>query len=401
LKVLIVHNANQQPAGDDVVVALETKLLQDAGHQVLEYRRSNWDVEKYTGLKKISLAARTVWAKDTKEDFARLLQQEKPDVVHVHNTFVMISPSIYSACVEAGIPVVQTLHNYRLLCPAATMFRDGKVCQECVQSSLLKSVQHCCYKGSRATTAIAAAMLQFHWMRGTWQREISCYIALSEFARSKMIEGGLPAHKVMVKPNFVSPDPGNHRTGIGDYAIFVGRLSPEKRVATILDAWKLLKSPVPIYILGGGPEEDMLRARVKQENIANVEIKGKIPREQTIAMLSNARFLVFPSEWYEGFPMTLAESFACGTPVICSRMGSMQEIVSDRRTGLHFTPGDAADLARAVEWAWAHPQEMRAMGAEARNDYEQKYTAEKNYPMLMNIYRHAMNGKMEGKWQPA
>ena len=393
MKVVIVHNANQQPAGDDVVVALETQLLEGAGHHVLHFRRSNWDVEKYSGLKKISLAKRTVWASDSKEDFARLLQQERPDVVHVHNTFVMISPSIYSACVEAGVPVVQTLHNYRLLCPAATMFRDGKVCEECVDSSLLKSVQHSCYKGSRATTAIAAAMLQFHWMRGTWQREVSCYIALSEFARSKMIAGGLPAEKVMVKPNFVSPDPGNHRTGIGDYAIFVGRLSPEKRVATILDAWKRLKLSIPIYILGGGPEEEMLRTRAAQETIPNLEFKGKVPREQTIAMLSNARFLVFPSEWYEGFPMTLAESFACGTPVICSRMGSMQEIVSDRRTGLHFTPGDADDLAQKVEWAWNHPQEMRTMGSEARKDYEAKYTAEKNYPMLMGIYQRAMEGK--------
>ena len=392
MKVVIVHNANQNHAGDDVVVAQETKLLEGAGHKVVAYKRTNFDVDHYTGLKKISLAKNTVWSSDSKRELAELLRSEKPDVVHVHNTFVMMSPSIYSACCEARVPVVQTLHNYRLLCPAATLFRDGKVCEDCMQSSLLKSVQYSCYRGSRATTAVAAGMLAFHRMRGTWQREVSCYVALSEFSRSKMIEGGLPAEKVAVKPNFVDPDPGN-RTGDGEYAVFVGRLSPEKRVETILEAWKRLKVAVPLKVIGGGPDEEMLRAKVAQESIADVEIKGKMPREQTIAAVNNARFLIFPSEWYEGFPMTLAESFACSTPVICSRMGAMQEIVTDGRTGLHFQPGNADELAQKVEWAWTHPAEMRAMGREARKDYEQKYTAKKNYPMLMGIYKRAMEGQ--------
>lgn len=392
MKVVIVHNANQQHAGDDVVVAHEGKLLEGAGHQVVFFRRSNWDVESYTGVRRISLAKRTVWASDTHNDLARLLREEKPDVVHVHNTFVMISPSIYSACCEARVPVVQTLHNYRLLCPSATLFRDGKVCQECMQHSLLRSVQYGCYRNSRAATAVTALMLGFHRLRKTWDREVSCFVALSEFSRSKFIEGGLPAEKITVKPNFVDPDPGD-RKGDGDYAIFVGRLSPEKRVGMILEAWKRLRTAIPVLIVGGGPEEEQLRKQAAQEGIANVTFAGKLPREKTIAALNNARFLIFPSEWYEGFPMTLAESFACSTPVICARMGTMQEVVTDGRTGLHYTPGDADDLARKVEWAWTHPQEVRAMGNEARKDYQLKYTAEKNYPMLMEIYQRAMEEK--------
>jgi glycosyltransferase involved in cell wall biosynthesis len=235
-------------------------------------------------------------------------------------------------------------------------------------------------------------MLSFHRVRKTWDREVSRFVALSEFSRSKFIEGGLPAEKITVKPNFIDPDPGN-RTGDGEYAIFVGRLSPEKRVEMILEAWKRLRTAIPVLIVGGGPEEERLRKQAEQEGIANLRFTGKIPRAETIAALNKARFLIFPSEWYEVFPMTLAESFACGTPVICARMGTMQEVVTDNRTGLHYTPGDADDLARKVEWAWTHPEEVRAMGHEARKDYKLKYTAEKNYPMLMEIYQRAMEGQ--------
>jgi glycosyltransferase involved in cell wall biosynthesis len=389
VKVMIVHNANQQVGGDDVVVAHESKLLQSAGHQVVFFRRDNWAAKHYTGLRKFGLAKQAVWASDAKRELALLLRDEKPDVVHVHNTFVMISPSIYSACAEAGVPVVQTLHNYRLLCPAATLFRDGKVCEECMQHSLLRSIQHGCYREARSATAVTAAMLAFHRFRETWSREITCFVALSEFSRSKFIEGGLPAHKVVVKPNFIDPDP-NNRVGDGDYALFAGRLSPEKGVDTLVSAWKQLHTDIPLVMVGGGPEEARLRERVAREGIKNVELKGKLSREQTLAALNNARFMVFPSVWYEGFPMALVEAFACSVPVICSRMGTMPEVVADGRTGLHFTPGDADDLARKVEWAWTHRDEVRTMGKEARHDFESKYTAEKNYPLLMGIYERAM-----------
>jgi len=358
------------------------------------FKRSNWDVESYKGLGKLELAVRTVWSIDTKRDFARLLREEKPDIVHVHNTFVMVSPSIYSACSEAGIPVVQTLHNFRLFCPSATLFRDGKVCEECMQHSLLRSVQYGCYRNSRAATSVTALMLSFHRLRATWNREISCFVALSKFARGIFIEGGLPAKKIAVKPNFVDPDPGN-RNGDGEYALFIGRLSPEKRVSMLLAAWQRLKISIPVLIVGSGPEEASLRAQAEQLGLTNVQFTGQLPREKTIATLNNARFLVFPSEWYECFPMTLAESFACSTPVICSRMGTMHEVVSDGRTGLHYTPGNVAELAERAEWAWTHPREVREMGKEARKDYEAKYTAEKNYPMLMEIYKRAMEGQCQ------
>ena len=195
----------------------------------------------------------------------------------------------------------------------------------------------------------------------------------------------------MVKPNFVHPDPAA-RTGDGDYALFVGRLSPEKRVSTVLAAWKQLQFPVPLLVLGGGPEQTQLQAQAVHDGLTHIRFLGQVPREQTIAAINNARFLVFSSEWYENFPVTIAEAFACATPVLASRMGAMQEIVSDGRTGLHFSAGDSEDLARKVEWAWTHRDEMRAMGVGARTEYETKYTAEKNYPLLMEIYRKAIRG---------
>lgn len=388
MKLLLVHNTYQQPGGEDAVFEQERRMLEHAGHQVIAYRRSNWDVDSFRGFRRLSLAKRTIWASDTRQEIARLLRQEKPDLVHVHNTFVMVSPSIYSACREAKIPVVQTLHNYRLLCPAASFFRDGKVCEECT-TSLLRGIQHACYHQSYSASAVVALMLATHRLRDTWKSEVCCYVALSQFARNKFVEGGLPGEKIFVKPNFVDPDPGA-RTGDGEYALFVGRLSPEKGVRTILAAWKRLRVPIPMLIIGGGPDQPEMEAQVARDGLTNIRFEGQLPREQTLAAINKARFVIIPSEWYETFCMAIAESFACSTAVICSRMGVMQELVADGRTGIHFTPGDPDDLAQKVEWAWSHPEDLRTMGAAARKEYESKYTAEKNYPILMEIYKHAV-----------
>jgi glycosyltransferase involved in cell wall biosynthesis len=392
VKIILVHNAYQQPGGEDVVFEQECGMLQRAGHEVIAYRRSNWDAEAYNRIRLLGLAKRTVWASDSRRDFSELLRREKPDLVHVHNTFVMISPSIYSACHEAKVPVVQTLHNYRLLCLAANFFRDGKVCEQCLGASLWPGVEHACYRRSYPASAVVAVMLTSHRLRHTWDREVAGFIALSEFARNKFIEGGLPREKLFVKPNFVSPDPGA-RTSPGDYALFVGRLSPRKRVDTVLAAWNRLPRSIPLHIVGDGSAREQLQAEALRAGLTNVEFKGQLPREQTLAAINRARFLVFASEWYENFPVTIAESFACSAPVICSRLGAMQEIVSDGRTGLHFAPADAEDLAAKVEWAWIHPQQMREMGVQARAEYESKYTAEKNYPLLMEIYNRAREGQ--------
>lgn len=391
MNIALVHNEYQQRGGEDVVFDQELHLLERSGHDVMAYRRSNWEVESYSGAGKLGLACKLTWARDTRRDFADLLLERKPQLVHIHNTFVMISPSIYSVCREAGIPVVQTLHNYRLFCPAGTFFRQGHICEECPEHGLSRSVLHGCYRNSRTATACVATMLVVHRRLQTWTEDVTCYIALTEFSRSKFVQAGLPADKVFVKANFVHPDPylGEDRNP-KDYVLFVGRLSPEKRVSTLIEACSLLRNRIPLVIIGGGPERQELAQYIARSGLKNVHLQGPLPREQVIAAINKARLLLFPSEWYENFPVTIAESFACGVPVICSRLGAMQEIVEDGRTGLHFVPGNAADLAEKLDWAWEHAACLRAMGKEARQEYETKYTAAKNYPILMDIYQRAM-----------
>jgi glycosyltransferase involved in cell wall biosynthesis len=391
MKILLVHNSYQQPGGEDIVFEQERQMLERAGHQVSVYVRHNDEIKGYGLWRKAGLALQTVWASDGYGDVRALLKRAKADVAHFHNTFPLVSPAAYYACREAGVPVVQTLHNYRLSCPAANFFRDGKVCEECVEHSLWRGVRHGCYRNSRAVTATVALMLTVHRSLGTWTNLVDCYIALSAFSRRKLIDGGLPAENIFVKSNFVSPDPGA-RVGDGEYAVFVGRLFPEKRVDTVLRAWELLRNRIPLFIVGSGPQRTGLENDAAKHCLSSVRFLGQLDRKQTLAAIKGARFLISSSEWFENFPVTIAEAFACRTPIICSRLGAMEEIVADGRTGLHFTPGNAQDLAQKVEWAWDHPEQMTEMGRQARKEYEDKYTAEKNYPVLMEIYQHAVAG---------
>ena len=389
MKIVIVHNTYQEPGGEDVVFGNEKRLLERGGHTVIPYVRSNMELQNLSLLERAVFAPRMVWSSKTRREFAAVLDAERPDIVHVHNTFMVISPSIYSACSERGIPVVQTLHNFRLLCPGANFFRDGIVCRECLDHSLLRSVRHGCYRGSRPATAGVALMLAAHRVLDTWRTSVTRFIALTEFAKEKFIAAGLPPDKFAVKPNFADPDPGE-RTGIGDYAVFIGRLLENKGLRVLLNAWKKLPAHYPLHILGDGPDRAALEAHAGELQLSGINFRGRTSRAEAIETLKGARFIVVPSTLYEGFPMCIVESFACGTPVLCSRLGGLAEIVEDHLTGLHFDPGDAQDLAIKVEWAWNHPSEMTEMGRSARRKYETHYTADKNHSLLMGIYEQAL-----------
>jgi glycosyltransferase involved in cell wall biosynthesis len=390
MKILLVHNTYQQAGGEDVVFEQEHQLLQDHGEEVIAYVRSNHELEEFSLFERVTLTRRMIFAEDSKREIGEILRSEKPHLVHVHNTFLMISPSVYEACREARVPVVQTLHNYRLSCPAATFFRDGHICEECPRWGLWRSAWHGCYRNSHIATAAVAMMLQVHRGRKTWHELVSGFLALTEFARQKFVEGGLPADKIHVKPNFVSPDPGVKK-GPGCYALFAGRLAQEKGVATLLAAWELLRAPIPLMIAGDGPLRRTLEADCASKGLRGVIFLGRLSVNETRLAMKQAAFLIVPSLWYETFSLNIAEAFACGTPVICSRLGAMQENVADRRTGLHFIPGDAQDLACKVEWAWTHPRELTVMSREARCEYETHYTAEHNYSILMNIYQQTLH----------
>jgi glycosyltransferase involved in cell wall biosynthesis len=384
MKILLVHNQYQQLGGETVMFEQEKDLLERAGHQVLTYCRSNFEAESYSGLRRITLVKNICWSSDTKEQVSRLLRQEKPDVVHVHNIFMMISPSLFAACREAHVPVVQTLHNYRLLCPAINFLRDGKVCEECAEHSLWRGIEYGCYRNSRAATATVATMMTLQRQRQAFP---DVFVAVSEFSRNKFIQGGIPAEKIVVKPNFVYPDPGERSTA-GDYALFAGRLTEEKGLDTLLRAWKRLPN-IPLKIVGDGALLERVQRKANSLRLTNVTFQGRLSRDLAIQAIKASKFLIVPSECYENCPMGIAEAFACGVPVIGSALGAMEQMIDDGRTGLHFTPRDPAELARKVDWAWTHPERMIEMGKEARREFENKYTAEQTYPQLMKIYQLA------------
>jgi glycosyltransferase involved in cell wall biosynthesis len=390
VNIVSVHNRYLLRGGEDEVFESEASLMTQYGWQVTPVIEQNTYPDG--AFKKIGVAMDCVWSRRWYREFTSLLQRTKPDVVHIHNFFPLFSPSVYYACRKAGVPVVQTLHNYRLLCPAATLYRDGNVCEECLQHGLLRGVRYGCYQGSKLGTSALALMLQVHRRMRTWAKMVDCYIALTEFSRRKLIDGGLPAAKIRVKPNFVLPDPGM-RDKRGQYALFAGRLVDPKGWPTLLAAWKQLRQPIPLVIVGDGPDRERVESQLKDPAMRDVVYRGRLSHDAMLDAIKGARFLVFPSEWYEGFPVTIAESFACGVPVICSRLGSMQEIVADGRTGLHFRPTEADDLASKIEWAWNHPEQMEAMGRGARLEFEAKYTAERNFYLLKEIYEFAMGSR--------
>lgn len=395
MKLILVHNEYREPGGEDVVFESEKRLLERAGHQVVPYLRSNSELDNANALGRLGAVARMAWSSKSRREFSVILDKEQPDLVHVHNTFLVISPSIYSACSERRIPVVQTLHNYRLLCPSANLFRDAHVCHQCVDGSLLQSVRHACYRDSRAATASVALMLATHRVLDTWRKSISRFIVLTEFSRKLFVDAGFPADKLVVKPNFADRDPGE-RQNAGDFALFVGRLTQDKGLRILLNAWKALPVQIPLRILGEGAERASLEAEVRACGLSGITFLGRVSREEVILSMKAARVLIVPSIWYEGFPMSIVESFACGTPVICSRLGGMAEIVRDRHTGLHFEPGDTMDLASKVRWAWDHRAELHDMGRAARRAYEAHYTADKNLTMLMYIYQQTLASKEAG-----
>jgi len=368
------------------VYETERDLLRAHGHYVIEYRRSNQEIERYSCFDRVMLGPRTVWSAASKRQFAELLRRVKPDLVHVHNTFVVISPSIYSACREQGVPVVQTLHNYRMLCPAAASFRDGKVCHDC-DAHLAYGVARGCYRNSRTSTAAVAAMLAWHRFTGTYSTQVDRYIALTEFARSRFVAGGLQAEKVVVKPNCVHADPGE-RSGDGSYALFVGRLEMEKGVKTLLAAWRKVGRDVPLVVAGTGALKDEVRDAT--DSMPAAKYLGQIPSDELFEVMKRARFVVLPSLCYENFPVTVVEAYACGVPVVASELGAMKEVVVHGRTGLLFRPGDAEDLAAKVSFAWNNSGYLARLGRFARQEYELKYTSERNHAALIRIYRSVL-----------
>jgi glycosyltransferase involved in cell wall biosynthesis len=397
LKVLLGHNYYLQPGGEDTAFSAEVRLLKSEGHEVVEYVDDN---RRIPSLGQATLAMQTVWSRASYDRLKAMLERERPDLAHFHNTFPLISPSAYYACRAAGVPVVQSLDNPRLMCASANFYRAGRICQECLgKTPPWPAIVHRCYHGSALQSAVVASMLTVHRALGTWKRMVDVYLVATEFYREKFIEAGIPADRVRLKPHFVYPDPGARpRQTSGEYALFVGRLDPEKGVETLLDAWRGIPH-IPLKICGEGQLGNWARDFIERHGLADcVELVSRLPADELQELVRGARFLVWPSEgYYETFGYVAVESFSCGVPVIASHLGVPSEIVADGSTGLHFQAGVPEDLARVVKWAWDHPAEMIRMGGQARLEYESRYTAARNYPLLLEAYDSAIErGRRQG-----
>jgi glycosyltransferase involved in cell wall biosynthesis len=386
MNILVVHNYYQQRGGEDVSTESEIALLREHGHHVELYSVHNDLVDK---IGKLRSALRAVWSVPAYRDVKRILSEKNYDVMHVQNFFPLISPSVYFAAKSCGVPVVQSIRNYRLFCLNGFFFINGSVCERCFKRTFAwPGIKRKCYRNNRSMSCIVALM-QFvhHHILRSWLRKVDRFVALSEFVKKKLIEAGIPEEKITVKPNFVLPDPG---PGASEkkQLVFVGRLSPEKGIDTLLAAWTLLQKKDALtghelIVIGEGPE----RTRLEQLAVGlSVKFTGQKPTEEVYEMIGDSRGLIFPSEWYETFGRVAVEAYAEGVPVIASAIGAVQELVIDGETGFLFEPGSAADLAEKIEWLINHPEEAGIMGRRGRMEFEQKFSAVRNIEILRSIY---------------
>ncbi len=385
MKVLCLHNHYQQKGGEDQSFAAEVAMLRARGVEVVEYRVHNDEVER---IGKLRVAGKTFWNNDTYNAIDKLVERERPDVAHFTNTFPLISPSGYYAVKKHGVPVVQALRNFRLMCINALFFRDGHVCEDCLGKSITwPGVMHKCYRDSTAGSVVVTGMLAAHHTIGTWRDKVDLFYSLTEFGRQKYIQGGFDGSRIVVKPNFVFSDPGVG-TGDGGYAIFVSRLSPEKGVTSILKAWETLGQRIPLKIVGDGPMFDEVKAA--QARGVNVEPVGSKPLNETYDLIGGATLLVFPSEWYETFGRVAIEAYAKGTPVVAADIGAIAEVVTEGRTGLRFKPGDVNDLIAKVTRLLDEPGLIQHFRENVRREFETRYSADQNFKMLTDIYARAI-----------
>jgi len=381
MKILQVHNYYQLAGGEDTVVANEKALLEAHGHEVIPYYKHNKEIEGYSLTEKAKLIKKTTWSNDTYNEALATLKSIRPDVCHVHNFLPLISPSIYQACRDAGVPVVQTLHNYRLICANGLFLRDGKVCEDCLGKNAYSSVTKKCYRNSALQTYVVARMIEKNASKNVWNDFVDAYFCFTDFAKEKFVAHGLPEEKLFVKSNFVRAPEANLPSAKEDYLIYVGRLESNKGVLLLKEISSQLK--MPLKVVGEGD----LKAEL--EGIPSIELLGRRPHEETLELIQNAHALLFPSLCYEGMPMTILEAFARRTPVIASDLGAMQSIIQHGQNGFLFAPGNDEELLSQIEGV-SNEKEVQTVVSNAYEDFSQKYSGDANYKMLIERYRAVM-----------
>lgn len=389
LRILVVHNRyrSAQPSGENQVVDDEVALLEAGGHVVVRYERDSDDIENFSRAARAAVPLRVAWSPTDSRRFRRVVEQQRPDILHVHNVFPLISPSVPAAAHRLGIPVVATLHNYRLVCAAGTLLRDDEPCQDCVTGGPGPAVVHGCYRDSRVATVPLAASIGLHRAVGTWPRSVSRFLVMSQFARDLMTRSGIPRSRIIVKPHSV-PVPATTRTGPGDGLVYVGRLSRHKGVDLLLQAWEPTMGR--LTVVGDGEDRELLERQATASGVA-ADFVGSLPREAVVERVRGARALVQPSRAYETFGLAAAEAMSLGVPAVVPDGGALAELVRDGVDGLTFASGDAASLRESLR-AISDPDTAQRLGSAALTSYHERFTPERNLQALTRVYRSVIAG---------
>lgn len=384
--VLIVHNYYQIPGGEDTVVANEKKMLEDHGHKVVFYSRNNSEIEGMSKFQKLKLPFTTIFNPRTYTDIKKLIKKEKIDIVHVHNTLNLISPAVYYATINSNLPIIQTIHNYRLLCPGATFYRNGHICEDCIERSLKCALKYGCYRNSKAQTLVCVLNTAIHRISGVYGK--INYICLTEFNKQKLCQfQQINSCKVHVKPNFSTYTSQN----IIPYCdrenqfVFVGRLDKLKGIDLLLKAWKQIEQAPSennptLIICGDGSMKEWCQKFIESNQLKNVVFQGLVSNTEAKEIIAHSKALVLPTQWYEGFPMTIVEAYSVGTPVYGSKIGNVGSLIENEKTGLLFEGDSVTNISETIKC------DISFDTTEIFQYYKERYTAEKNYKILMDIY---------------
>ncbi len=388
MKILQIHNSYQTPGGEDKVVNAEKELLEARGHKVIQYIRHNDEIKEYGVFQKIKFFVETIYSQRTFKELGKLINEQKPDISHIHNVFPLISPSVYYCLKQLKIPIVQTIHNYRFLCPNGLLYTKNNICEECKDGNTFHCFFKKCYNDSFLLSGLYALTFWIHRKIKTFQNKIDIFIALTNFTKDKLVEGGFPKDKIDTVGNFLLQDGIRKTYDKENYAVFMGRLSSEKGLMTLLKAFQKVNK-FKLKMAGKGELEQELKGYIEKNKMLQVEIIGFISGKERLELLGKAKFSIIPSQWYETFGMSVLESFSVGTPVIASRIGGLPELVEEGKNGLLFSPGNVDDLAEKISYLYKNPDKAVRMGKYARNCVEKKYNPERHYATLLEIYKRA------------
>ena len=400
MKILQIHNFYQIYGGEDSVVTSEKGMLESKGHKVVQYSRHNEEFKKYSLFQKITFFFTALYSFRTARELDKLLDKEKFDIAHVHNVFPLISPSVYYCLKRHKVPVAQTIHNYRFLCPNGLFFIRGNICEKCKHGNTLPCIINRCYKNSFLLSMLYAFIMWSHKTVKTFRNNIDVFITLSRFTKNKLVSGGYPKDRIEIEGNFLFDSKGRTDYGHhirGEYVIYVGRLSEEKGLETLLKAYhKADTTDIDLKILGCGMLEGKLKQYVKRNNIEGVEFMGYVSGDEKLQLLRNARFSFVTSECYENFGLTILESFVVGTPVVASRIGGIAELVDDGKSGLLFEPGNVDDLAEKLVSLYKNPDLAMKMGEFAHNFINKFHSMGSHYKKIMRIYERTIDVSKKG-----